>query len=125
MEDEIFGDVIYSYTRAQALEDGVLVDVSSLAREAGFRYPVAVTTRVWHEWVVPPEGTPGQDATGRLWDVLNVLRMEIRKAGQTDRVDFEVLFDQGGEKVYGQFYALCGPGDSGEPVITIMLPEED
>jgi len=21
--------------------------------------------------------------------------------------------------------ALCGPGDDGEPVITIMLPEED
>ena len=125
MEDEIFGDVIYSYTRADALRDGVLVDVSSLAREAGFRYPVAVTARVWHEWVVPPEEAIGQDTTGRLWDVLNVLRMEIRKAGQTDRADFRVLFDQGPEKVYGQFYALCGPGDSGEPVITVMLPEED
>jgi len=24
-----------------------------------------------------------------------------------------------------QLKAICGPGDSGEPVITIMLPEED
>ena len=125
MEDESFGEVIYSYTRKRALEDGILVDVSSLAKECGFRYPVAVTARVWHEWVVPREEAIGQDATGRLWDLLNILRSEIRKAGQTDRADFRVLFDQGPEKVYGQFYALCGPGDSGEPVITVMLPEED
>jgi hypothetical protein len=28
-------EVIYAYTRAQALEDGVLVDVSEMAKEAG------------------------------------------------------------------------------------------
>jgi hypothetical protein len=32
--------LIYSYTRAQAIADGVLVDVSELAREAGFRFPL-------------------------------------------------------------------------------------
>ena len=37
MNDEI----IYAYTRAQAIEDGVLADVSEVAKEAGFRYPVA------------------------------------------------------------------------------------
>ncbi|EQD30141.1 hypothetical protein B2A_14268, partial [mine drainage metagenome] len=35
-------DVISRYTRAQAIEDGVLVEVSELAREAGFRFP-------WHD----------------------------------------------------------------------------
>ena len=35
--------VISSYTRAEAIEDGVLVDVSKVAREAGIKYPVAVT----------------------------------------------------------------------------------
>ena len=33
---DIFGPVIMSYTRAQALEDGVLVDAGPLARPAGF-----------------------------------------------------------------------------------------
>ena len=32
--------VIFTYTRAQAIADGVLIDVSKLAREASFRYPV-------------------------------------------------------------------------------------
>ena len=37
MAQEIFGDVIYSYTRAQALADGVLVDVSERAKRAGIK----------------------------------------------------------------------------------------
>ena len=35
--ESFFGDVISTYTRAQAIEDGVLIDVSSMAREAGFK----------------------------------------------------------------------------------------
>jgi len=44
--DELFGPVIDAYSRAQAIEDGVLVDVSATAREAGLRYPVALTRAV-------------------------------------------------------------------------------
>jgi|GEM_PF-3971997 len=33
---EVFGQSIYIYTRAQAIEDGVLVDVSETAKEARF-----------------------------------------------------------------------------------------
>jgi len=29
-----------THTKAQAIEDGTFIDVSSLAKEAGFRYPV-------------------------------------------------------------------------------------
>ncbi len=38
-----FGPVVFSYTRRQATADGVLVDVSGTAREAGFRIPVALS----------------------------------------------------------------------------------
>ena len=34
-EDPVFGDVIYSYTRKQAIEDGVLVDITEMAKEIG------------------------------------------------------------------------------------------
>ena len=40
-------DLISTYTRAQALADGVLVDITLWAREAGFTIPVAVTAAVW------------------------------------------------------------------------------
>ena len=73
------GVLIFSYTRRQAIADGVLVDVSTLAKEAGFRFPVAVTAAVWAECVTVPDGVAGQDETGRLWDVLNMLRFAITK----------------------------------------------
>ena len=59
-------EAIYSYTRQQAIEDGVLIDVSNLAKEAGFRFPVAFTRAVWSYNVEVPEGVTGQDETGRL-----------------------------------------------------------
>ena len=46
-------EIISLYTRSQAIEDGFLVDVSDMAREAGFKWPVVVTRRVWDEIVTP------------------------------------------------------------------------
>ena len=34
--------LIHAYSRSQAIEDGVLIDVTATAREAGSRYPVAL-----------------------------------------------------------------------------------
>jgi type I site-specific restriction endonuclease len=33
---EFFGEVISTYTRSQAIEDGVLIDASVMAQEVGF-----------------------------------------------------------------------------------------
>ncbi|MGW9402311.1 DUF6573 family protein, partial [Streptomyces sp. NPDC055642] len=67
----VFGPPIHTYTRAQALADGVLVDAGPLAQEAGFRWPVALTQAAHAEAVAwNPEHEAGQDETGRLWDVL-------------------------------------------------------
>ena len=121
--------VIFAYTRAQAISDGVLVDVSRLAHEAGFKYPVAMTSGAWTRCVAIPEGVTCQDETGRLWDVLNVLLFSIR-ADRTNRNVGDVKFavtvrnnNEANEDI--QLKSLCGPGDNAEPVVTIMLPEED
>ena len=39
--------LISSYTRVQAIDDGGLVDVSAIAKEAGFQYPVFITRNLW------------------------------------------------------------------------------
>lgn len=121
-------NVIYSYTRAQAIADGVLVDVSKLAREAGFKIPVAVTAGVWAECVAVPKGVTCQDETGRLWDILMVLRYSIAKSPDVSRIDFAVHVrndNREGTPPLVSLYALCGPGDDAEPVVTVMLPHED
>lgn len=119
-------DIIFSYTRAQALEDGVLVDVSELAREAGFRFPVAVTRAVWCQCVEVTEKDTGVDQTGKLWDILNVLRFRIRAAKDEQVLYFEVLIAKNGKRPKPfRLKSECGPGDNAEPVITVMLPDED
>ncbi len=121
-------DVIFAYTRAQAIEDGLLVDVTATAKEAGFKAPVALTRRLWEEIVVPdPRARElGQDENGRLWDVLNVLRCTATARGDTNEIHFRVLFVmKARQRRLVTLKALCGPGDQGELVITLMLPEED
>ena len=121
--------VIFSYTRAEAIADGVLIDATALAKEAGFRLPVALTSGVWAECVAVPAGVAGQDETGRLWDVLTLLHFAIaRQKGDGERVDFAVHVrndNRAGDPPLVHLYALCGPGDDAEPVVTVMLPSED
>lgn len=121
-------EVIHAYTRAQAIEDGVLVDLSALAREAGFRWPLAVTRGVWG--VIEPSDAlkkEGQSGTGRAWDLLNILRVELRSAKDGRELLFAPYFltEPGKPPRQVAMRAVSGPGDDGEPVITIMMPDED
>lgn len=75
------------YTRAQAIEDGDLVDVSSVASEAGFRYPVALTRAVWNLIETILESRQGwQDVKGRLWDVLWMGRLAAPSGRYADNL---------------------------------------
>ena len=65
-ETSPFGEIIYSYTRKQAIADGVQVDVSSAAKEAGIRFPVFITRTAFDAYVTVPPNVSGQDEAGRL-----------------------------------------------------------
>lgn len=133
LNNDPFGELIYSFSRAQALEDGVLIDVTETAQEAGFRLPVALTSAAWHQTVEWTEAdtrrqTP-QDESGRLWDVLWMAYLAAKRASGGCRVQFNMLMvPRGGAARRPRLMALTmqiGPGDDGAPVITIMLPNED
>ena len=129
MNDSLLNDFDYidTDTRKQAIEDGVLVDVSATAREAGINFPVALTSTVWDMYVVPSEKLEGcgQSITGRLWDLLWMFRLKAMRSNKS-LLYFSCLFLDVNEKLDEvKFKALCGPGDNAEPVITIMLPGED
>lgn len=141
-------EVISAYSRAQALEDGELVDLSELAREAGFKYPLAVTRGVWallaegSLWAERPNGTaeleadPAWAGTGQSWkgrarDMLCVMRAAIRNATDRGRAGDEIRFaplflrKPGGRPERVPMWSKCAPGDTAEPVITVMLEGED
>ena len=54
-------ELIFAYTRKQAIEDGVLVDITDTAKEAGLRFPTAITATAWSKYVAVPYGVTGQD----------------------------------------------------------------
>jgi hypothetical protein len=127
MTDPIFGEVIASYTRAQALADGEQIEVTATAREAGITFPVFLTRAVWSEFVEVPESVTGQDESGRLWDIIWMLRTAARQtSGPLLRFQLYVRNDNRKPKLVS-LKAECGPRDidDPQPAITVMQPEED
>jgi len=123
--NELFGEVLYSYTRAQAIADGMLVDVSLVAQEAGFRFPTAITAALWADIEQIPSKHSYQDVQGRLWDVLYMAMGNARRNKDVSRFAYELILHR--ERAEGELVTLicdCGPGDNAEPVLTIGYAED-
>ncbi|TAN03501.1 MAG: hypothetical protein EPN36_12100 [Rhodanobacteraceae bacterium] len=130
---EIFGGPVYSYSRADALDDGYLVDVTETAREAGFRYPVALTRAAWDDCVAWDDDDTKrkhwpQDEAGRLWDVLYMARFAGKRNAGASCIAFGVLrVPREGRGTKARLVTLTahvGPGDDTAPVVTIGLPND-
>ena len=130
-----FGPVVYSYTRAQAVADGVQVEVTKTAQEAGIKFPMFLTRAVYDAYVTVPEGVTAQDEAGRLWDIVWMTRFGILRArpgkegGATCTripVALYVRNDNHRAKLV-KLIAQCGPLDIDDPApaITVMMPDED
>ncbi|MFZ2316080.1 MAG: DUF6573 family protein [Gammaproteobacteria bacterium] len=131
--ENIFGNVMYGYSRAQAIEEGVLIDVSPTAQTSGFKLPVAVTRSVWHtyiEWTNDDsEQQTSQNQSGRLADVLWMLYSACKRNGDESSIQYQLnVIPRDGQSIKPQLISLkavIDDGDNGEAVITIMLPTED
>jgi len=136
---EHFGEVIYAYSRAQAVADGVQVEVTNTAQEAGIKYPMFLTRAVFDNYVAVPEGVTGQDETGRLWDIVwmtrfGIIRLSRRSAAKADGrpgcdripVAMYVRNDNRAARLV-KLIATCGALDidDPQPAITLMMPDED
>lgn len=118
VEPESFADfpIIDSYSRAEAIADGVLIDVSGTATECGFNMPVALTQAVWAGYVVPDERSRkfGQTERGRLWDTLSMLRLRILLHKKDDSIlYFRVMYVlKIKQRRVIVLKSHCGPGDN-------------
>jgi hypothetical protein len=126
---ELFGQPVYTYTRAQAIADGLQVEVTKIAQEAGIRFPVFLTRAVFDACVAVPPDVTGQDEPGRLWDIVWMLRFAIirsRPGVARLPVALYVRNDDVRSRLV-KLVATCGPVDVDDPApaITVMLPDED
>ena len=146
---EVFGNVIFAYTRRQAIEDGLLVQLSGpgyegdqwmpkMVAEAGIRIPVAMTVEVFNECVSPTDDShtlaPCQDIEGRLWDVLWMLASNVRATrGNASELTYTMRvvpnIPTGSKRTPRPkkviLKAVIGGDDDGSPCITIMYPHQD
>ena len=130
---DFFGIPISEYTRKQAIDDGVLIDITEFSKQFGFCIPVAMTNTVWEDCVswteIDNKRQTFQDELGRLTDVLTMARFSIRKNNNVNRLAFQVYRipakGRGIKPKLVELHMHIGPGDNAEPVITIMMPNED
>ena len=127
--ENFFGGVIYAYSRSQAVADGVQVDVTKTAQEAGIKFPMFLTRAVFENYVAVPPDVSGQDEAGRLWDLIWMARFAIlRSHGHTDRlpVALYVRNDNHRAKLV-KLIATCSALDidDPQPALTLMMTDED
>ena len=131
---ELFGEAISTYTRAQTIEDGVLVnlmgffstrdDVASVCRQH-YKFPIACTAAVF-DIIDRAVRNPNycNDYAGIVHDMLWMSKVMKRQIDEST-VMFRVIIAGAGRQRNYDFKLAVGPGDQGEPVITIMMPDED
>lgn len=128
MEEGNDWKVLVAYTRQNALDDGVLVDVTKTAEKMGYRVPVAVSGTLMTRYLRPSEEleSAGQSLEGRLCDLLFLLLMAIAREHDGDFLSFKADFlsDPDGGTATVEIFAEMGPDDDGRPVLTVMLGED-
>ncbi len=116
-----FGETIYSYSRAQAIDDGVLADLSHVdSIRQHWKHPFACTSAVW-AIIEEALQRPDQDSSGICHDISTMAKLTIRSTREAEQIPFLIL-------ITGKKHAMklhIGPGDTAAPVLTLMLPYED
>jgi hypothetical protein len=131
VDDSLFGGVVFieGCSRAQAIDDGFLVDLMQGdfldVCKQHFKFPIACTTTVF-EIIKKAVENPkyANDYAGVLHDILYMSKVNSRSLSESIKL-FQVIIRGAGRKQIYTFKLCCGPGDSREPVITIMMPNED
>ncbi len=131
-------NVIFAYTIDDAIADGFAVDVSHTpeAKEAGFKFDVVLTQKVfgdcvkWTEEDAKRTGNP-QDEKGRLWDVLYMAAAAVRRFNRTKQqsntITFQVMRQprKPGKGRIVQLQTVLESRSNFDPVIVIRFPNED
>ena len=135
-------NIISTYTRAEAVRDGVQVAIpQELSREAGIKYPVFITEKVYNKYIPVPETMQYESSEGRLWDILFMFAW-IARITHSDELQFQFVIHMPDAGDWNKFEKICEGNrmlrevtlkaivspmdlDDPQPTITILFPDED
>jgi hypothetical protein len=114
-------DPIFTYTRQQAIEDGIFIDVTEVANQLGFRIPIALTTDLFHTYIQKENDVETQKCLARF---LTNLYSEIKHSKEKGNLlCAKIYFD---DKTPTDVWAVveAQSPDDPSPAMNVLLPED-
>jgi hypothetical protein len=115
-------DVIYAYTRAQAIEDGEQVlaegELAEVVKNNHYKYPLFITSNIWY--LIDIASHHGGDRASVLDRILADSHKPKTEEGDTRFFSSEVAGS------LHDFYIQCGATDIEDPTpcLTLMAPAD-
>ncbi len=119
MTDPIFGELISSYTRAQAIEDGGQFDVTHDKGAAVYNTAVYVTSAL-HAELKRGQGKDAETYSARLWDVCYMVAHGRKLSNSAHESDVKV----GARRLTVRGEAGPVDIDDPRPAITLGFPSD-
>ena len=124
--EELFGKPAFVYTRAQAIRDGVLLDISAAAWEcANLPTHTVITQGLWHAIAGEKPFDPADQLIRDLCYALMFAAAGLDPGEWSEASDggeFRFEFKAGPKPL--PLRMILGPGDCGDLVATLMLTHE-
>ena len=116
-------NIISVYTRQNAIDDGIFVDVSEQAKSCGFIIPVALTRNLFSTHI---EDKADHSKTAKRLNIfLLIMYKEIREGKNKDSnmLTAKIHFDENKPTEVWAIIEAQSPTDP-SPAMNIMLPED-
>ena len=114
-------------TREQAIQAGVLIDVTADAQKLGMSFPITITKPLWEVGIAPDQTLSDETKASRLRDVLMAFRLRLAsQATLSPLIDFPAMLalPPGGVPQPVPLFALIQPGEQNQAMVTLLLPNE-
>lgn len=113
--------------REEAIEAGVLIDVTPDAQKLGLTFPVTVTRPLWELGIAPTQTMSDEEKSNRLRDVLMAFRLRLSSlVTLSPLIDFPAMLALPPEAVPQPvpLFALLQPDAKNQTSVTLLLPNE-
>lgn len=113
--------------RKDAIQAGVLIDVTPTAKGLGITFPIAVTKPLWNIGIAADQAVTEEERAGRLRDVLMAFRLRLSSlVTVSPLIDFPALLSMPPNSVPQPIplFALIQPDEEHRATVTLLLPNE-
>lgn len=113
--------------RNQAIQAGILIDVTPTAQQLGLTFPVTITKPLWDIGIVTNQSLPEAEQANRLRDVLMAFRLRLASLTTiSPLIDFPALLAMPPSTIPQPvpLFAIIQPDGGNQANVTLLLPNE-